>query len=84
MPLVKKIHPDWFPKEKPDMKVGDTLEVSNVQALIDQGLAELTTEEKKEEPKEEVKPMGFKCEQCDFTTERKAALMSHARKHAKN
>lgn len=32
--LVKKKNPEWYPKEKTDLKVGETIEITDPQALI--------------------------------------------------
>lgn len=39
MTLVKKLKPDWSPSEKRDLKVGETLEVTDPKALIISGAA---------------------------------------------
>jgi predicted transcriptional regulator len=35
--LVKKINSEWFPSEKPDLKVGETIEITDAKALIVSG-----------------------------------------------
>lgn len=36
--LVKKINPEWKPSEKPDLKVGETIEISDPKTLILSGV----------------------------------------------
>lgn len=38
MPLVKKINKEWMPSEKPDIAIGETMDVSDAQSLVDAGL----------------------------------------------
>lgn len=37
--LVKKINPAWKPSEKPDLEVGDTIEITDPKQLIVSGMA---------------------------------------------
>lgn len=37
--LVKKINPEWKPAERPDLEVGDTLEITDPKQLIVSGMA---------------------------------------------
>lgn len=37
--LVKKTREDWKPSENPELKIGETLDVTNPRDLIEQGLA---------------------------------------------
>lgn len=43
--LVKKIDSEWMPSEKPDLKVGENIEITNPKELILQGKAVAVTEE---------------------------------------
>ncbi len=63
MPLVKKIHQDWTPSEKPDLKVGDVIYMTNAQALVDSGLAVYVDDKGNEMKRKEVSA----CEICTKT-----------------
>lgn len=69
--LVRKIDPEWFPSEKTDLKVGETIHLDNPHTLINEG---------KVAPAEEVQ--GFICDVCGKTLKSKIGLISHARTHA--
>lgn len=51
---VVKLKPEWKPVEYPGIEVGDAVDITNPQTLIDQGMVEefKVVEKKKEEPKE--------------------------------
>lgn len=52
MALVRKINPEWFPREKPDLGLGETIDITDPDRLILEGHVELATEapQEAEEP----------------------------------
>lgn len=46
MPLVRKINPEWSPRENPELEVGDTIDMSSPEQLIAEGHVELVKEKK--------------------------------------
>ena len=70
MVKVVKVDPEWFPIEKPDLKVGETIDITNPQTLLDQGKVKLAKEEEE-----------YKCDVCGFVAKSKIGLIGHAKKH---
>lgn len=75
MALVKKIHSEWKPSENPDMKIGDTIDMTNADALVDQGMAVYVDAQGNELQKKSAK--GLECPTCTFVTDDQYDLASH-------
>lgn len=95
--LLRKIKEGWNPQEKPGMEIGDTLEVTNAEALLRLGLAEVVSGAKEEykveevveevveeESKEEVKVEEVKCPNCGKAFASNSSLVKHKRFCDKN
>lgn len=50
MTLLKKIDPAWAPAEKKDLRVGETVEIGDVEALVKSGAAVIVDENGIEQP----------------------------------
>lgn len=73
MPLVKKIKAEWEPSENKGLKVGETIDMTDAQRLVDQGLAVYV-----DENGNELQRKGhFDCPICTFTTDNPYALANH-------
>lgn len=48
MSVVKKVDPEWFPSEAPELKVGEEVEVGDAEQLLNEGKVELVGGSKKE------------------------------------
>lgn len=47
MPKVVKVDPEWSPSKKPDLKVGESIEIGYANRLIVEGKVEIYKEPKK-------------------------------------
>ena len=81
MPLVKKINDSWQPAENPNLKIGEVVELTNVEALVKNGLAVLVDESGNEL---ELPGQFFNCPICFTKTEGASGLMEHLSVHLKN
>lgn len=75
MALVKKINSEWRPSESPDMKIGDVIDMTSADALVDQGMAVYVDEQGNELQKKSA--TGLKCPTCTFVTDDQYDLASH-------
>ncbi len=80
MSLLKKINDTWNPSEKPDLKVGETLEVTNYEVLVRSGMAVLVDENGNEL---ELPGQKFTCPICFSSLEGVMALTEHLSTHLK-
>ena len=74
MTLVKKLINSWSPSEKPDLKVGETIEMTDVELLIRSGAAVIVDEAGVEQP---FPGQKFACPICYRETETLAEFTDH-------
>jgi hypothetical protein len=83
MTLVKKVDPYWFPNNDRTVKVGDIIDVTYPDELIEEGKVALTTDLS---PVEEYRSIDTKnkCTTCGFVSASSFGLQAHQRKHDKD
>ena len=74
MTLLKKLDPDWSPSEKPDLKVGETIEMTEVESLVRSGAAVIVDKDGIEQP---LPGQKFACPICYKETETLAQFTAH-------
>jgi hypothetical protein len=72
--LLKKINSEWAPAENRHLEVGDTLEVTDYKALVENGLAIIVNEKGEEQP---MPGTVFVCPICFTTTEKIEDFTDH-------
>ena len=80
MALVKKVNPEWSPSENPDLKVGETLDVTDYRTLVITGSAVLVDEDGNEKP---LPGQVFSCPVCFYKTDTIDGFTSHVDSHKK-
>lgn len=78
MALLKKTNELWEPSEKPDLKIGESIEVTNFENLVKTGMAVLVDENGNEI---ELPGQEFKCPICFINTKGVAEFTSHVSTH---
>lgn len=86
MALVKKVDPEWFPSEAPELKVGEEVEIGDAEQLLNEGKVELA-----DGPKDSVASdtsvgeatelKDNQCAQCKFIAKSSGGLLAHKRSH---
>ena len=80
MALLKKIKADWLPSEKPDLAIGEVLEVTDYRRLVQSGTAILVDENGNELPLPGVR---FNCPICFTETSSLTEFVNHVDSHKK-
>lgn len=80
--LLKKINPNWNPIEKPDLKVGETIEKTDYRKLVETGAAICVDENGVEQP---LPGMKFRCPVCYKETLSSTEFTDHVKEaHSPN
>ena len=74
MSLVKKINPSWYPSENRSLKVGETIEITDYNSLVRNGVAVLVDENGVEQP---LPGLKFPCPVCFKETTSLAEFTAH-------
>ena len=80
MSLLKKVNDAWEPSEKPNLKIGDTIEVTNYETLVKTGMAVLVDENGNEL---ELPGQKFTCPICFVVVSGVMSLSEHLATHLK-
>lgn len=80
MALLKKTNDAWQPSEKPDLQIGEVLEMTDYESLVKQGMAVLVDPQGNEL---ELPGQVFKCPICFTSLEGVMELTMHIGSHLK-
>lgn len=78
MALLKKTNDSWQPSEKPDLKIGESIEVTNFENLVKTGMGVLVDESGNEI---ELPGQEFKCPICFTNTQGIVQFTEHVSTH---
>lgn len=80
MTLLKKVNPEWSPKENENLKVGETIDMTDYRTLVENGTAVLVDESGNEIP---LPGTLLKCPVCFQKFNDIASIASHMAEHTK-